>query len=130
VLASAAGDDKLAFVTDGNVLEITTRERADKKVYTRVYSVDDLLLEVPDFTDAPETDLGSNSSRGGVARVQKSADKEPLSKAERGEQLLTLIRGTIRPDIWRENGGPASIRLFHGNLIVTAPQSVHEAIDR
>jgi hypothetical protein len=30
--------------------------------------------------------------------------------------------------VWRQNGGPASIRFFNGTLIVTAPRSVHEAI--
>ena len=130
VLSSAAGDDKLAFVSEGNVLEITTRELADKKLYTRVYPVDDLLLDVPDFTDVPENDLGASSSGGRGARTQRVSTEKPLSKTERGERLLTLIRDNIRPELSRENGGPASIRLFRGSLVVTAPQSVHDAIDR
>jgi hypothetical protein len=39
-----------------------------------------------------------------------------------------MIRETVRPEIWRENGGAASIRFYNGNLIVTAPRSVQEAI--
>ena len=39
-----------------------------------------------------------------------------------------MIRETIRPDVWREAGGPASIRYYNGNLIVTAPRSVQEAL--
>jgi coproporphyrinogen III oxidase-like Fe-S oxidoreductase len=42
--------------------------------------------------------------------------------------LVTLVREVVRPTIWKENGGMASIRYFSGKLIVTAPVSVHEAI--
>ena len=51
-----------------------------------------------------------------------------MTRAERAEELLTLIRDTIYPDLWRENGGTASIRMFRENLVVTAPRMVHEAI--
>ena len=44
------------------------------------------------------------------------------------QELIDLIRDTIYPDIWRENGGTASIRMFRDNLVVTAPRAVHEAI--
>ena len=35
----------------------------------------------------------------------------------------------LQPDIWQINGGTATIRFFNGSLIVTAPRSVHEALD-
>jgi hypothetical protein len=34
----------------------------------------------------------------------------------------------VRPEIWRENGGTASIQYILGELIITAPLSVQEAI--
>ncbi len=133
ILSSASGKNELAFVSDGNVIEITTRALADKKLYTRVYPVDDLLLQIPDFDDAPATGL-ANASSSGRANAPPSKRSNPneksLTRAERAEDLVTLIRETIRPDIWRENGGPASIRCFRGNLVITAPQSVHEAIGK
>lgn len=50
------------------------------------------------------------------------------SKVERAEALVTLVRETVRPEIWKENGGNAAVRYYNGNLIVTAPRSVQEAI--
>jgi hypothetical protein len=44
------------------------------------------------------------------------------------DSLVKLIMDTIRPEIWKENGGNSTIRFFQGNLIVTAPLSVQEAI--
>ncbi len=51
-----------------------------------------------------------------------------MTRAERAEELLSLIRETIYPDVWRDNGGTASIRMWRDNLVVTAPRNVHEAI--
>jgi hypothetical protein len=47
---------------------------------------------------------------------------------QKGQELVDLIKSVIRPSIWNDAGGPASIRYFNGKLIVTAPVSVHEAI--
>ena len=39
-----------------------------------------------------------------------------------------LIKELVQPEVWVDAGGSAQIRYFNGNLIVTAPRSVHEAI--
>ena len=66
--------------------------------------------------------FGNNTSSG-------STDTQTTRTVqERGDDLVTLIREVVRPSIWRENGGTASIKFFSGKLIVTAPISVHEAI--
>src|SRR5262249_10924303 len=43
VLSEAGAGDKLAYDIDQGVIEITTREIADRKMYTKVYPIDDLL---------------------------------------------------------------------------------------
>lgn len=151
----------LTFYTSEGVIEVTTGELADKEMITRVYPVDDLIMEVPDFTDAPNFSLdqtGSGSSgsgggsRGGGGRSGGSSSygsgggsgsggglfgstggsgatkEKTTTKQERADALVAMIRDTIRPEIWRESGGTASIRYYNGNLIVTAPRSVQEAL--
>lgn len=49
-------------------------------------------------------------------------------KGAKAEELVNLIVETVSPNVWTQNGGKASIRFFNGNLIVTAPRSVHEQI--
>jgi hypothetical protein len=161
---TGAGGTLTYYVSEG-VIEITTSEIADKEMITRVYPVDDLLMEVPDFTDAPNFSLdqqsgggggggggggsrggggggggggrggsgssgGGSSSGGGLFGGGSSGQtkEKTTTKAERAEALLTMIRETIRPEIWREAGGTASIRYYNGSLIVTAPRSVQEAL--
>ncbi len=139
ILSEAGAGDRLAYYTDQGVVEITTRDLADQKMITKVYPVDDLLVEVPDFV-GPQMDLSSQSSGGSsgggssgssgtlfTSESTNAKDQQTLKK-ERADQLVALIMDTIRPEIWRENGGPASVRYFGGNLIVTAPRSVHEAL--
>ncbi|MGH7213548.1 MAG: hypothetical protein ACREIT_02110 [Tepidisphaeraceae bacterium] len=137
MLAEAGGGtgvSPITFTLDGGVIEITTREIADRKMYTRVYPVEDLLMEIPNF-EGPQMSLqssggreGGGGSAGPFGESRSGDDEEGTTKQERADQLVELIRDTIYPDMWREAGGPASIRYFRGNLIVTAPRSVHEAI--
>jgi hypothetical protein len=150
VLGDAAGGNTLTYYVDQNVIEITTRQLADAKMITRIYPVQDLIMEIPDFT-APDIDLasatdqtntsggsGNSSSSGNSGGASGSGlfpsnsnntDKSQVaSKKDRADQLVQLIMDIIRPDIWQPNGGPASIRFYNGNLIVTAPRSVQEAI--
>ena len=161
VLAEAGGSSTLTYDVDEGVVEVTTKELADQRMYTKVYPIEDLIMEIPDFTDAPIFDLTSLSNQangggmggvgGGVgggggygggggggqsgglfgnnsnsqSRQQQQTGK---TKQERAQELVDLIRSTITPDVWVENGGKAAIRYWSGNLIVTAPRSVHEAI--
>lgn len=145
LLSEASGGDALTYYVDQGVVEITTRALADKKVYTRVYPVDDLVMDIPEFGDAPNFNLqsitqqGSQSGGGGSSGSgifgssgdTSSRDRERATtptREERGEQLVELIMETVRPEVWAANGGTATIRFFRGNLIVTAPRSVHDAI--
>jgi uncharacterized membrane protein YgcG len=144
---AAAGNAVLTYYVDENVIEITTLELADKMLITRVYPVDDLLMDVPDFTDAPKFDLtqsqgngggttvgagggsGSSSSSGSLFSGGSGDETKGPTKSERAQGLVDLITAIVRPEIWSTNGGPATIRFFNGSLIITAPRSVHEAID-
>jgi hypothetical protein len=140
LLSEASGNDTLTYYVDQGVVEITTREVADKKVYTKVYPIQDLTMDVPDFA-GPDFSLQaasdqSQSGGGGGGGLfgqsgDSSRDKEKentTTRDQRGEQLAELVMESIRPEIWAANGGTATIRYFNGNLIVTAPRSVHEAI--
>jgi hypothetical protein len=155
---AAAGQGTLAFYVDEGIVEITTREISDRQLITRVYAVDDLLFQVPDFDDAPDFSLNSgtnnnnssntsgtgtsgsstglfgssSSSSGSSARSSGSSSgtggTNTKTKEEMGQDLVKLIEDVIQPTIWDTNGGPASIRFWRNSLIVTAPRSIHEAL--
>jgi hypothetical protein len=164
LLAESGAGGILTYYTSEGVIEITTTELADKEMITRVYPIEDLIMEVPDFDNAPDFNISNNSGSGGGGRGGGgggrggggggrggggygggggggggggsmfggggggSTKEKTTTKTERAEALVTMIRETIRPEIWRENGGTAAIRYYNGHLVVTAPRSVHEAL--
>ena len=151
VLTEASGGDTLSYVVDQGVIEITTRDLADHMMVTRVYPVEDLLMVVPDFTDAPQFSLdasqnqgnsgGSGASgsggvgQGGVSNqlfgntgTTNANTQQMKTKEERAQELVDLIEAVVSPDIWKEQGGPATIRYYNGMLVVTAPRAIQEAI--
>ena len=72
---------------------------------------------------------GSGGGGGGLfSGSSNSASASQPSAAQGGQDLADLIKSVIRPNIWTDNGGTATIRFFSGKLIVTAPESVQEAI--
>jgi type II secretory pathway component GspD/PulD (secretin) len=56
-------------------------------------------------------------------------DDDDEAREELVEDILTLIRDTIQPDSWRENGGdPGAIAELNGQLIVTQTAGAHEEL--
>lgn len=143
VLDETGAGQLLTFYVEDGVIEITTREMADSKLITKVYPVEDMVMEVPNFAgpsfnlqSTGQTSGGGGGGGGGGSgllsntnsNVNSNINENRTTKAERAEGLVTLIKETVRPEVWRDNGGTASIRYFNGHLIVTAPRSVHEAL--
>jgi hypothetical protein len=141
VLTEADGAGLITFYAEDGVIEITTREMADQRLITKVYPVEDLLLTIPDFTDAPQFQLnqanqtsgrggGGGGGSSGQALIGSTTTEQGnvRDRAARGNELVQLVMDTVEPEVWRENGGNSSIRFFRGKLIVTAPRSVHEKI--
>src|SRR5258706_6298059 len=64
VLLNESGVGLLTYYTSEGVIEVTTAELADKEMITRVYPVEDLIMEVPDFDNAPDFSLMANGQGG------------------------------------------------------------------
>jgi hypothetical protein len=50
--------------------------------------------------------------------------------ADAGPQVENLVRDTVAPQSWRENGGAGSVRFFSNKLIVTATEPNHRQVER
>lgn len=130
VLESASPESALTFEVEDNVITILSRVDADKHMVTRMYLVDDLLvapIEVP----RSNFKLSSGGSGGQVGdfsntNQDNTQTEEKSLKAKNGDELVQMIITNIRPEIWKQNGGSATITLYDGKLIVTAPLSVQD----
>ncbi len=130
-------------------VQVMTKRQANRHPVLRVYDVADMVMTIPNFTNAPSFDLSralSNTSRGGGGGSGSSGgggsggsglfgnnndgeDEDLPTKDESGQNLADMIRETIEPDIWVGNGGEfSSVRYYNGRLIVNAPMYIHRQI--
>src|SRR6185503_19075525 len=56
----SGGTVPLGYTIDDGVITISTGEDLDRNVITRVYDTRDLIIDIPDFTEAPDFSLQSS----------------------------------------------------------------------
>jgi len=136
ILSQAGPGDLLTYYIDQDVVEITTRAVADQKMITVVYYVMDLLQPNDTFNYTIQSisggtaQVGGSGGGGGTTTIgqNNSNTSQNITMDTKAQALIKLIETVVRPEIWRDNGGPASMEFWNGNLIVTAPRSVQDAI--
>lgn len=122
-------------------LQLQTRRRANTQVVVQVYDVADLLVDVPNFDNAPRFDLaqvlgGAQGDDGGNVFADDNQDSDseaeaPLTRAQREVRLAELVRATLEPDVWQVNGGEHSrLTIRNGLMIVRAPRYIQQQIGR
>ena len=134
-LDQASPNTALSIVVDQNVIEVNTQEASDRKLITRTYSIADLLVppptnSVPQLSLQQATQQGSSGGGGGAGLFTDtgSQQQQQIGAQQVADNLIAVIKSMVRPTIWQDNGGTASIGYFQGQLIVTAPLSVHQTI--
>jgi len=137
ILSQAGPGDLLTYYVDQDVVEITTRAIADQKMITVVYYVMDLLqpndtfnYTIQNISGGTAQVGGSGGGGGGSQSISSSRNNASQNNNmdTKAQALIKLIETVVRPEIWRDNGGTATMEFWNGNLIVTAPRSVQEAI--
>jgi hypothetical protein len=126
-------------LTEEAQIQIGPKERLNAFKRTETYDVRDLLIEIRDFNNAPKLDItqtsGGNSGSGqspfqGGNTGGTSANDTGKSLDERAKDLVKIITETVEPEQWRDNGGNgASLTLWRGTLVITAPEYIHRQLD-
>ena len=86
ILSEAGAGTKLGFTVDEGVIEIATQELIDSKMYTKVYPIEDLIMVIPDFDDAPDFSLTNQTSgsQGGSGGAAGGGAAQGAAAVERG----------------------------------------------
>ncbi len=124
-------------VYDG-VLTVASKEQINKNKVLEIYDIRDLLINIPNFTNAPEFDLQAalQSRKGGGGGQSPFRDtgrnnqqNQGPTIQERTDELIKIITTNVDKDGWQENGGNVGyIQQFQGNLIVTNTPANHRAV--
>ncbi len=144
VLAKSAADSLAGGngwqMSDTGAIQIGPKARLNAYRRVEIYDINDLLLDVPDYDNAPEFDLsqvlqqsgGGGGGGGGQSPFQNAEqqdDEDRVPKSERAEEMRTLITELVEFEQWVDNGGDAaSIRYWQGSFIVNAPDYVHRQL--
>jgi len=125
----------VGFDVSNEAVKIATQPTLDKQTYTMVYDINDLLMKIPMFNDAPMTDLrhiNEHASRVAAATIERPEqpwlhgdddDDEPEEDPQRtgrARRIIELIQETVAPNSWRDTGGTiGTINEINGQLVVT-----------
>jgi len=129
------------FTEDGT-LQIGPRERLNHARRLVAYDINDLLFEYRDKLNSPAFDLNQalqsagGSGGGGQAPFQNNQQRqqpqeEPRrSKTERADDIVKILIDSVERDQWQNNGGSgATLRVWQGVLLITAPDYIHRQVD-
>ncbi len=135
-----ASPDRLsraAWAVNDGILQIASDEALRKNTILAIYDIRDLLIEVPDFDNAPEFDLsqvlqsGQGGGGGGQSPFQDQNDQEEqtLPLEERRQQIIDILTRNIDFEGWEDNGGDTGrIQPLAGSLIITNTARNHREI--
>jgi type II secretory pathway component GspD/PulD (secretin) len=133
ILQQVGGDAvKLDYSIDDGVVQISTVDNLGQNTIIRSYDIRDLLVNIPNFTDAPEFDLDSviagdpdSGSTGSPFDDAAGADSLTDDSEERIQQITDLIRNTVQPTSWDTVG---AINELNGTLIIRQTGAAHRSI--
>jgi hypothetical protein len=118
--------------------EFGPKSRLNRRKGVVLYDINDLLITIPDYTNAPQFDLntvfqqaGQQGGGGGGASPFQLQQQQPqdVNRDDMVQEIIDLIITTVEPDQWVDNGGEAAtIREFRGNLFINAPDYIHRQI--
>ncbi|RNC82315.1 MAG: hypothetical protein ED559_11190 [Phycisphaera sp.] len=122
-------------VRDG-IVQIASDEALRRNTVLVIYDIRDLLIEVPDYQDAPQIDLQnvlqSNQGGGGGQSPfdgDQNDDNEERDRQDRIDQITDIIRSNVDSINWVANGGDTgSIQELAGSLIIRNTPKNHRAI--
>ncbi|MEM6507587.1 MAG: hypothetical protein AAF711_19285, partial [Planctomycetota bacterium] len=150
VSADAFDDDKAGFTVSEGIVKISTLRDLKSETETRVYDIRDLLVQVPNFSNAPGFDLNdalSNTSSGGSGQGttggggggggggegglfgddDEDEGEELPSRQELVDQIVELITTTVGdPDEWLDE--ESTLTELNGNMIIKTTGDNHRQI--
>ncbi len=122
-------------VQDG-IVQIASDEALRRNTSLVIYDIRDLLIEIPDYQDAPDIDLQNvlqNTGGGGGGQSPfdgaQNDDDEERDRQDRIDQIIDIIQNNVDFEGWQDNGGDTGfIQELSGSLIIRNTPKNHRAI--
>jgi type II secretory pathway component GspD/PulD (secretin) len=140
--AAGSGGTPLGYSIDQGVITISTRDQLAQQTDIKLYDISDLLVQAPNFTNAPTFNLSSatqNSTSqvssqggGGIGNIGGGGSifqqnggggqgqQQGKTRKAMVREITSLIENTVDRNSWVDNGGTVgTIRELNGQLVVS-----------
>lgn len=124
-------------INDG-VVQVASKQVINRQRTLAIYDIRDLIVEVPNYDNAPELDLQQalqasqrGGGGGGQSPFQDEGDDNVPRRTlqERTQEIIDLITTNVDNEGWRENGGDTGyIQQLSGLLVITNTPANHRSI--
>lgn len=120
-------------IKDGAIF-VASQEVVDRERVLAIYDIQDLLVVVPNFEDAPEFNLQTvlqGAQGGGQSPFDEGNEEEPdlPTRQERIDELVDIITTNVDPEGWEDaSGNRGRLEQFQGNLVITQTPENHREI--
>jgi len=133
---SVDSTDGAAWSVNEGIVIVASKTVINRNKVLVIYDIKDLLLEIPDYIEAPQFDLQSilqstQGGGGGQSPFQDTENEPPPRRTleDRTTDLINIITTNVDAPGWQENGGETGfIQQLQGNLIVTQTPANHREI--
>ena len=119
---------------ENGVLTVASDEALRKNRSLVIYNIQDLLFDIPNYTEVPQIDLQSvlqQGQGGGQTPFQDNQQQEAdrPTREEKIRQIVDIIQQNVDFEGWRDNGGETgTLQELNGSLIVTNTPRNHREI--
>ena len=124
LMQQVSAEGQIVYEVVGNVVRFIDKAHRKVQKSVQIHPVADLTMGLIDFIPPQITEVGANEDSdvplfGGQA-------EEPQTAYGSIEELMELVRGSVRPDVWEEELG--TINTQGKNLVVFAPGDVQREV--
>lgn len=119
---------------ENGVLTIASDEALRKNRSLVIYNIQDLLFDIPNYTQVPEIDLNTvlqQGEGGGQTPFEENDEEEDArpTRQERIDQIISILQENVDFEGWRDNGGETgTLQELNGSLIITNTPRNHREI--
>jgi hypothetical protein len=138
LVQTAMPETDIVITSEDKVITVVSQAQGDQALVTRTYFLNDLLANMPRFV-AGGTDLGKigpgaaaapkNASNPALQSDSPPAQSPKSARSSGPTSVLDVITSTVRPEIWKANGGKSEIYMVNDRVTIKAPASVHALLD-
>ncbi len=125
--ADFEGESRLGYAIENGIVKVATRKEFWAVTLEHIYDVRDLLVQAPDFAEAPTFTLNGGDTGGGSAGSYISTSEDPDASQARLEELISRIKNHVGTrEEW--DNSMSVISAYGGQLLVKTTPENHRAL--